>query len=224
MREVHTPYRLQTDLLALALAAEHAAAGDSEFPPPPDDAVDNPDTEKPCTSGKGMPYVLIPRAPYDTSSMSCRRKAVVRTLRVPGGEQPIVTHNPRVNPAGYRTKSGSKKTSGKKSLNKVAYDKERSWRRRFRNAREQDANDLAEYGALRRHDKPSAFTVLGRAEPTDIDVNLAFDHTNKALRTFPVASTGWIGARVAHTDEERIPQPVDWYIKRGFKYMPCQGR
>ncbi len=168
-----------------------------------------------------MPFVLVPRAPYDTSSPS-KPRPIVRTLRGPYGVQPIITHNPRVNPSGGKKSSGKKKFSGSK---KCAYDKERSWRKRVQARREQDAKDIAEYGALRRHDKPSVFTVLGRAEPIDVDVELAFDHTNKAQRTFPVASTGWIGARVTHTDEEeRTPQPVDWYIARGFKYMPCKGR
>ncbi len=103
-------------------------------------------------------------------------------------------------------------------------DQWRSREKRRRAARARDAKDIEEYGGLRRHDKPGVFTVLKDAAPIQLDVQMDFELSKKTLQTFPVASTGWTGARVSHTVEESEPHDLAWFMERAFAYVPCHGR
>lgn len=95
-------------------------------------------------------------------------------------------------------------------------DKDRSRQRRLRELHQRQAREREMYGGLIRHDAPCVFHVLDRADQVELDVELAFDVGSKSTRTFPVASTGWTGARVTHTAEERRPHGLEWYLDRGF--------
>ena len=95
-------------------------------------------------------------------------------------------------------------------------DKDRSRQRRLRELHQRQARERELYGGLIRHDAPCVFRVLDRTDQVELDVELAFDVRSKSARTFPVASTGWTGARVTHTAEERRAHDLQWYLDRGF--------
>ncbi len=84
--------------------------------------------------------------------------------------------------------------------------------------------DIDEYGAPRRHLKKAAFKVLGTVKTLHVQINLAFDINVKSMRTLPVASTGWTGTRIKHTDEERELHNLDWFVARGFEVRCHDGR
>ncbi len=113
---------------------------------------------------------------------------------------------------------------GVDATKKWSRDQWRSREKRRAEARARDAKDIVEYGGLRRHDKPGTFTILKDAKPVQLDVRMDFELGKKASQTFPVASTGWTGARVTHTPEEQEPHDLGWFMERAFAYVPSRGR
>ncbi len=103
-------------------------------------------------------------------------------------------------------------------------DKVKSAAKRRKRLQERDARDVAEYGGLRRYDTPAVYRILKGAQQVELDIDLDFDVSNKEERVFPVASTGWTGTRVTHTDEERQPHDLQWFMRRHFRYIQSDGR
>ncbi len=102
-------------------------------------------------------------------------------------------------------------------------DKLRSALKRGHTAAEQLERDIQEYGRARRHIKKAAFKVLDNVSVIDLHINLAFDITSKKIRTLPVASTGWTGMRVKHTDEEKEDHDLAWFLSHGFEVLEQDG-
>ncbi|RPD79518.1 hypothetical protein L226DRAFT_520410 [Lentinus tigrinus ALCF2SS1-7] len=106
----------------------------------------------------------------------------------------------------------------------IARDKERSRTRRQKAAQAREAREREVHGGLIRHDKPCVFRVIHDASHVDVDVHIACDIDHKGPRPLPVARTGWVGTRLSHADEDKEPQALEWYLRRGFTVVETDRR
>ncbi len=165
-------------------------------------------------------YVEIPSPPAHLCRVPSRARADASNVATTPDRAKAVVNGPRSGQVYVLLQRRPKRRSDKDK----ARDKSRSEAKRAHQLDELLQRDMEEYGAPRRHLKKAAFKILGTIKTHHLRLNLAFDINVKSLRTFPVASTGWTGTRIKHTDEERELHNLDWFLARGFEVRTHDGR